>query len=372
MKKILWVVGVSLCLLVIMSVIGVVVIYNVIVKPKYEPGMVRAEENLRAPLDPPATQPDAATGFWAVEENIQLHHFESGVSVEDVAPGHTVLVVHGGPGFPFTEPIASLDSLCDQYRFVYYDQRGCGESTRPIEKFTSTDYFENLTRADRTLGMGAQIADIERIRRLLGEEELILIGHSFGGFIASMYAAEFPERVKAMVLVAPADVLVLPQEGDGLFTLIGDKLPEDMRGEYDEFVAAYLNFKSIFTKTEEDMQRLNSKFGEYYMIAAGADIALSPADVPVTNAMPGWMVQSMYLSLGIRHNYTNALAAVQTPVIVFHGSEDLAPVAASQQYVDAFPNATLKVVEGAGHMVFTDTPTVFEASVREFLDGLDQ
>ncbi len=52
---------------------------------------------------------------------------------------------------------------------------------------------------EQTLGISAQVADIERIRRILGEEKLIMVGHSFGGFLASLYAAEFPEHVARMV-----------------------------------------------------------------------------------------------------------------------------------------------------------------------------
>jgi len=56
-----------------------------------------------------------------------------------------------------------------------------------------------MTKLDQTLGLGAQIADIERIRQILGEDKLILVGHSWGGFLASLYAAEFPEHVTALI-----------------------------------------------------------------------------------------------------------------------------------------------------------------------------
>jgi proline iminopeptidase len=52
-------------------------------------------------------------------------------------------------------------------------------------------------------------------RTILGGGKLMLVGHSFGGFLASLYAAEFPQHVKALILIAPADVLVFPQEGKG-------------------------------------------------------------------------------------------------------------------------------------------------------------
>ena len=173
-------------------------------QPLYQPGMVRNGVNLSASLVPPAQSTDR--DFWIVDgggaSDIRLYHFADGT-------GTNVLVVHGGPGYPFARPLAGLKSLTANYRFHYYDQRGCGKSSRPIDRFTSSDYYGNMQSLDRTLGIGAQIADIERIRQILGDERIILIGHSFGGFLASLYAAEFPEHVQALILVAPAEMLVM-------------------------------------------------------------------------------------------------------------------------------------------------------------------
>ncbi len=181
-------------------------------QPLYRPGMVRAGENLGAPLTPPSQPADSET--WLVarpgmrggagEPGIELSHFNSG-------QGRNVLIIHGGPGQPFTQPVSGLELLTDDFRFHYYDQRGCGESSRPIDRFDSPNTYENMQRLDQTLGLGAQIADIERIRQILGDDKLILIGHSWGGFLASLYAAEFPEHVEALVLVSPANVLIMPQ-----------------------------------------------------------------------------------------------------------------------------------------------------------------
>lgn len=89
-----------------------------------------------------------------------------------------------------------LENLKKDYRFIYYHQRGCGHSTRPIDTFKSQNFMQNVTVLNKVLGLSAQLADIERIRRILGHERLILVGHSYGGFLASLYAAEFPEHVE--------------------------------------------------------------------------------------------------------------------------------------------------------------------------------
>jgi proline iminopeptidase len=321
--------------------------------PLYQPGMVRARQGLRAPLEPPAQTGDLS--YWQVEPNIQLYHFESGA-------GRVALVVHGGPGYPTTQPWPGLEPLADRFRFVYYDQRGCGRSTRPIDRFDSSDYMANLTRLDQALGLGAQIADIERIRQLLGEEKLILIGHSFGGFLASLYAAEFPERVEALILVAPADVLVMPNDG-GLFTQVRDRLPDEDRAAFDDWQKRYLDYGTIFSRSEAELSALSDAFVPYYAAALGAT-----AEAPAPGQAGGWMVHAMYFSMGQRHDYRAALAAVTAPVLVVHGADDLQAEAATRQYADAFPNAQFHVIAGAAHFPFESQPEVFALVVETFLN----
>lgn len=326
-------------------------------EPLYEPGAVRSGESLRAPLSPPDQPADGDT--WRVESDIEIHHFAEG-------EGRNVLVIHGGPGYPFRSPIAALAPLTDRYRFVYYDQRGCGRSTRPVESFSSSNFYANMTELNAVLGLAAQIADIERIRRILGDEKLILLGHSFGAFLASMYAAEFPERVEAMILVAPADVLVFPVPAGGLFAEIEKRLPDGQQAEYKDFKAEYLDFGGIFSRTESDLQQLNARFATYYLTAAGQ------LDSPSTAAQeawaePGWMVQAMYLSMGKRHDYRAALRAVTAPVLVLHGADDMSPERASRRYADAFQNAAFKLIDNGGHLVFDDQPRAFVEQVEHFL-----
>ncbi len=324
-------------------------------QPLYKPGMVRAGEDLRGPLTPP--QQSDAGDFWTVENAIQLHHFSEG-------GGRHVLILHGGPGYPYTESWPGLAPLTGGYQFHYYDQRGCGASTRPIDTFSSASVYQNMTALDETLGIGAQLADIERIRQILGDDQLILIGHSFGGFLASLYAAEFPEHVEALILIAPADVLVMPQRDGGLYEVVRERLPADMQDEYAAFLDDYLDFKNLFSKSEADLVALNQRFARYYQAAIEAPIAEG-------GEPGGWMAFAMFLSMGKRHDYRDSLRDVTAPVLVIHGSDDLQTEDASRSYVDAFPNARFHVIQDATHFAFVEQPAEFAAAVGQFLDELD-
>jgi proline iminopeptidase len=351
----------------ILLLLGLVVVAGVLLwyfmgKPLYEPGMVRGGKNLRASLTPPEQTGDA--DFWKVEEDISLFHFSDGT-------GKSVLVVHGGPGFPFHSPLPGLRPLSANYKFIYYDQRGCGKSTRPFDRFSSPNFFENAKVLDQTLGLGAQVADMERIRRIIGEEKVILLGHSFGAFLASLYAAEFPQHVEALILVAPANVLVMPAEGGGLFEDIRKLLPESLQQEYAGYLKRLLDYGNLFSKSEAELAALNAEFAKYYRAAAASrNLAIPAENEPGDNG--GWMVHAMYVSMGRRHDYRAALKNVKAPVLVIHGEKDLQAENASRAYSDSFPHAQFQVIRNAGHFPFSEQPEEFASAVGKFLSGMNQ
>jgi proline iminopeptidase len=350
-RKIFFIIG-TIILILIVAVGG---FWYMSMQPLYRPGMVREmKESLTLPDQPAGAQK------WLVEPGIELAHFA-------VGEGRNVLIIHGGPGEPFTQPMRGLEPLTSKFRFYYYDQRGCGESTRPIDRFESQNMYENMKALDASLGLGAQIADIERIRQILGDEKLILIGHSWGGFLASLYAAEFPEHVEALMLVSPANTLVMPQpDADSdLFAAVRAKLPADEQAEFDAFMKEYMDFNALFQKSDADLVKMNEQFGKYYLQIMDAEIA---DPLPSQGRPGGWMVWAGYVSMGQRHDYRAALRQVTVPVLVIHGADDLQSEAATRLYVDAFPNAEFAVIENAGHFSFEEQPDQFASIVKSFLE----
>ena len=338
--------------------------YRFMEAPLYMPGMVRAGKNLRAPLDPLKQTGEA--GYWLVEDDIRLFHTTQG-------EGRSILVVHGGPGYPIHRPPTGMEALAKDHKVIYYDQRGCGKSTRPFDRFSSRNYYANMKSLERTLGIGAQVADIERIRRILGEEKLILMGHSFGAFLAVLYAAEFPEHVESLILVAPASVLILPDESGkgGFFEQIRERLPSNKQAEYDEFIKRYLDFGSVFSRSEVELAAMNRRVGEFYLAATGVASEAGSDAIPEDNG--GWMVQAMYFSMGKRHDYRPALKQVQARFLIIHGEADLIPERISRMYVDCLPNSRLHVMKNGrtrgGHFPFSEEPDAFAAIVGDFLMG---
>ena len=102
-----------------------------------------------------------------------------------------LLFVHGGPccsEIPYARKYQ--ESLEEKFTVVHYDQRGSGKSYRFGEDYstvTALTHTEDL------------IALTEYITETMGTEQVILLGHSFGTYIATMAAAQKPELYRAYV-----------------------------------------------------------------------------------------------------------------------------------------------------------------------------
>ena len=99
--------------------------------------------------------------------------------------GIPVIFLHGGPGGGCTESHRQYFAP-EKYRIILLDQRGCGRSTPHAE------LRENTTQD--------LISDIESIRELLGIEQWLVFGGSWGSTLALIYSQTYPQRVRGLIL----------------------------------------------------------------------------------------------------------------------------------------------------------------------------
>jgi len=104
-----------------------------------------------------------------------------------------MLLMHGGLGLDHSAFPPYFDNLGDLLTLIYYDHRGNGRSARP-------DSFEAITHA-------TWVDDADALRAQLGYEQIILFGHSYGGFLAQEYALRYPERLAGLILCCTAPAI---------------------------------------------------------------------------------------------------------------------------------------------------------------------
>jgi pimeloyl-ACP methyl ester carboxylesterase len=390
--------------------------------PIYWPGKLRESNysGLRAPLYPPISSDTGShhslhAGRLAADNN-DIHKIKvtSDIELAYHVQGHgkkIAFVLHGGPGMPIRGQWPGLSSLGSEYSFVFWDQRGCGESTRPFpDRIDSANvetiddgasWYAKMQVLEGTLGLAEQIADIERMRNLFGAECVLMIGHSFGGFIASMYAIEFPQRVCGLVLIAPADILEFPPHPDtGFMGLVQSKLATDepqMAKDFEIWMANYINFADLFSNSEETLRKQNLNFAKYVAPAlrynlhehkqrevtdadsvteatrrqfeALEDFAASVQSKPVESLVGGWVVQASYLSMGMSHSWSSSLSAIKSPTLVIHGKYDLQPRSVASSYLVNIPNSEWLELPST-HFPMHECPLRFGVGLAKFVHRL--
>lgn len=106
-----------------------------------------------------------------------------------VGEGPPVVVLHGGPGAHHDYLLPQYDQLARHRTLLYYDQRGGGRS--PVSRETPVGWREH-------------VADLEALRDRWGLEHATLLGYSWGGLLAVLYAIAHPDRVARLALVSAA------------------------------------------------------------------------------------------------------------------------------------------------------------------------
>lgn len=128
---------------------------------------------------------------YIVAENAEMYLLTR--ARDSTAP--VLLWLHGGPGGAQRPLLRYFNSdLENDFVVSYWDQRGAGRS------FDSQADPANLT-VDR------HVADldvvVDHLREAFGQDQVILVGHSWGAAIGLLYARQAPEKVAAVIAVNP-------------------------------------------------------------------------------------------------------------------------------------------------------------------------
>ena len=229
-------------------------------QPMYRPGALAGMDI----VDPPR-----ASTRWEVEPGVELSWFA-------VGEGANVFVVHGGPGYPANRIRAGVRRARRRLSVPLLRAARRWGAFRPAIDLSGSQW-ENIQALESALGIGQQLADIERIRRLLGDEQLLLVGHSYGALLAALYAAEMPWHVRGLVLIAPANLVIFPSSRGGLFDNLRDRLPAADRPAYDARVEEYFDLGGIFTKTEAELAAGDAELVRFFAAGGGSvPVAVSP------------------------------------------------------------------------------------------------
>jgi proline iminopeptidase len=248
----------------------------------------------------------------------------------------TLILLHGGPGYDHSSFKPLFSQLADVAQIVYVDHRGHGRSDRrPADEWTLDTFAD----------------DIVRLCDVLGVVKPIVLGQSFGGFVAQRYLARHPAHAAKVVLSSTSHHMGLERKL-AMFERLGGPAARDAARAFWQapgpatWAAYNEHCRDLYNPTPGNADaRQRTVFNE---------------DILFTSA--SGEQQTMQLLPG--------LASVQCPVLVMAGELDpVTPLADAQDIAAAIPAPWGRLVTypNAGHGAWRDDPVAAMATLRDFI-----
>ena len=238
--------------------------------------------------------------------------------------GIPVIMLHGytDSWYSFSQVLPLLD---DKYRVYILDQRGHGESDRPVGGYAMQQFA----------------ADVIAFMDAMQLKQATIVGHSMGSFVAQHVAVEAPERVRKLVLVGSATsirnhtVQALQKE----LNAFPDRVPETFARDF---------------QTSTAFQPLSQEF----LQAVVKESLKLPASV--------WRE---VMSEMLAPEASVELKKIKTPTLILWGDkENIFPRSEQDSLAAALRNSVLKVYPDTGHALHWERPERFAKDLQEFIN----
>lgn len=249
-------------------------------------------------------------------------------------------VLHGGPCMDHTYFKPYLSPLAEDMQLIYVDHRGTGRSNHDVDYSTCT--IEQM--AD----------DVEALRQYLGLDKVHVMGNSFGGMWAQMYALRHPESVDKLILITTSPSYGFYERAKAAAAEKGT--PEQ--------VAAVPELFEGNVATDEQLgpwwKLMNPLYYHKWDDKYAAGMERGKPNAPLMS----YMWKNIMPSYDVREQ----LRDLKVPTLVLGGRHDwVTPYPESELIASLIPNSELVIFEESGHLPFVEEQDRFMSIVRNFL-----
>jgi pimeloyl-ACP methyl ester carboxylesterase len=248
--------------------------------------------------------------------------------------GTPVVLVHG---FPFDGSIwqGQVDELSKDAHVIAPDTAGFGQShDLPGDS------------KDATLDMYADV--LASTLKANGQEKVVLVGHSMGGYMAFAFARRHADMLLGLVLVA---------------TKAGADTEAGREGRYKQ--AAGVEEKGAQVVVEAMLPKLfaPSTYEEKPEL-------VEQIRGTMMNQNRHGIIAALY-AMASRPDSTPTMAKIKVPVLIISGTEDaIIPAAEADTMANGIKGSKHIAIEGAGHMLMLEEPEAFNSALRAFVKGI--
>jgi proline-specific peptidase len=250
-----------------------------------------------------------------------------------------IILLHGGPGFDHTTMKPAFNPLSDFAQLVYYDHRGQGRSDSSDPVHWHLDQWAD---------------DLRGLIDALGIEKPIVLGLSFGGFVAQNYAIRHPDRLHKLILASTVPRMV-PERIYDAFEKFGDS---QAREAAENFWAG---------PTKQTMAQYNDLCMPLYNKTARDPEAQQRTSMTIDVINHFGSPEGENWTF----DYREQLKSIRCPTLITAGGIDpITPIAGLDELAECIPKEfrQYEVYPECGHGVHRDTDAVFEV-IKKFVSG---
>ena len=247
---------------------------------------------------------------------------------QDHSDSRDILVLLHGLGASAERWMRVVPTLSKYYRLVIPDIIGSGYSDKPTVEYT-IDFFLDFMQDF------LEDLDIQRMN---------LVGSSFGGYLAAEFAIRFTDRVKKLILAAPAGIM------------------RSSTRVLDQYIMA-----ALYPTHDNALRAFKEMAWDPNIVSV--DIV---KDFVNRMRLPNSKYAFMSTLLGIRdsQNFLPRLHRIDAPTLIIWGDSDkMIPPQYAKELEDTIPNNELVLMENCGHAPYVEKPREFNEIVLKFLSS---
>ncbi|RXR20799.1 alpha/beta fold hydrolase [Flavobacterium amnicola] len=259
--------------------------------------------------------------------------------------GEPILIINGGPGMNSEGFSYLAQQLAKENQTIIYDQRGTGKSV--LKELNS-----------KTITMKAMVDDIESLRKHLNIKKWTVLGHSFGGMLASYYATLYPNSIDKIILSASGGVDL------GLTTYVSQNINNNLT-QIERDSLAYYN-----TKIDRGNRSKANLLGRGRALAPAylynkKNIPTLAERLTQGNAALNQLVWDDLQK--IKFDCKPQLKNFLQPVLIIQGKQDIIKAETAEIAHQALKNSKVILLDNCGHYGWLDTEEAYFKAIFDFL-----
>jgi proline iminopeptidase len=276
---------------------------------------------------------------------------------------HTIIYFHGGPGASCLDFINQAKALGKKYHVISFDQYGVMRS--------------DAIPDNEPFGMSDHIKLIDKIREILGISSWTVLGHSYGGMLACLYAYTFPENTSAVIYDCPAWNYILSAKSIASFFIpYFQKINSDegLNNCNKVIEKDYINRTEIFDDVMTVLNMVTDKKERNYLHSISEEeyhARLPRQEIPENGWQKGNAHMQKLVDAGeIFNDYLPYLKEIEQPSLLLVGKYDPACGKDQRDYFRQFSvKGTIIEFQNSGHFPRIEEAQTYTESILNFLNA---